>query len=266
MLARKCQDRSSSNTRFSATGRSSTPTIEKSSGYTALDISALRAVVGTRQILPLPGGVSQSHVDRSPQLRIPAVMLMLHRTFWTTTGRDSGGGVARPPAAPGGAADAAAKRPQRRPSAAIRQGRSRGSPSPISSRCHRWERQLPTRKPSTSRRRSHRCSRRTSNSSASSRCMPKDILNTIPAGDFDFRRAVRSLARGERGRRDYRHRAEDADRRSRRDAAVQRPRPPAELQPRVHRRGRPASDCSRIRWPTKSISSSARCAASRGRS
>jgi TonB family protein len=30
-------------------------TIEKPSGYTALDISSLRAVVGTRQILPLPG-------------------------------------------------------------------------------------------------------------------------------------------------------------------------------------------------------------------
>lgn len=29
--------------------------IEKSSGYTALDINALRAVVGTRQLLPLPG-------------------------------------------------------------------------------------------------------------------------------------------------------------------------------------------------------------------
>ena len=55
MLARKYQDRSWSNTRFSATGRSSNATIEKPSGYTALDISSLRAVVGTRQILPLPG-------------------------------------------------------------------------------------------------------------------------------------------------------------------------------------------------------------------
>ncbi len=30
------------------------PELEKSSGYTALDVSALRAVAGTRQILPLP--------------------------------------------------------------------------------------------------------------------------------------------------------------------------------------------------------------------
>ena len=29
--------------------------VERSSGYTALDISALRAVIGTRQLLPLPG-------------------------------------------------------------------------------------------------------------------------------------------------------------------------------------------------------------------
>jgi TonB family protein len=28
--------------------------VEKSSGYTALDIAALRAVVGTRQLTPLP--------------------------------------------------------------------------------------------------------------------------------------------------------------------------------------------------------------------
>ena len=30
-------------------------TIEKPSGYTALDINSLRAVVGTRQLPPLPG-------------------------------------------------------------------------------------------------------------------------------------------------------------------------------------------------------------------
>jgi TonB family protein len=30
--------------------------VEKSSGYTALDIAALRAVVGTRQLMPLPAG------------------------------------------------------------------------------------------------------------------------------------------------------------------------------------------------------------------
>jgi len=29
--------------------------VERSSGYTTLDIAALRAVVGTRQLMPLPG-------------------------------------------------------------------------------------------------------------------------------------------------------------------------------------------------------------------
>ena len=36
-------------------GTISDPTIEKSSGYTALDITALRAVVNTRKLLALPG-------------------------------------------------------------------------------------------------------------------------------------------------------------------------------------------------------------------
>lgn len=35
-------------------------TIEKPSGYTALDINSLRAVVGTRQLLPLPGAFPNS--------------------------------------------------------------------------------------------------------------------------------------------------------------------------------------------------------------
>ena len=36
-------------------GTISGATIEKPSGYTALDISSLRAVLGTRQFPPLPG-------------------------------------------------------------------------------------------------------------------------------------------------------------------------------------------------------------------
>ncbi len=41
--------------------------VEKSSGYTALDIAALRAVVGARQLPPLPAGVPESVAGRSPQ-------------------------------------------------------------------------------------------------------------------------------------------------------------------------------------------------------
>ena len=92
--------------------------------------------------------------------------------------------------------------------------------------------------------------------------IPRDIYATIPAATSLRRRAVRSLARAERRRRRRRHGAEDGDRRPRRGAAVQRARPrQAAFAQGVRRLGGEPAAATRTRSPTKSTSSSARCAA-----
>ena len=96
--------------------------------------------------------------------------------------------------------------------------------------------------------------------------IPRDIYATIPPRDVVRRRAVRSLARAERRRRDRRHRAEDGDGDPGRGAAVQRAHAAVGVRHGVQRLGRPTRGSSRTRSPTRSTSSSARCAASRARS
>ena len=120
----------------------------------------------------------------------------------------------------------------------------------------------PTRKPSRPRSDRQRCCPTDLVFEREFALIPRDILNTIPPAASIADVSVRSLARGQRRRCGDRHGSEDADRRPRRDASVQRARPPGCLQPRIHRRASPASGCSRIRSPTKFISSSARCAVS----
>ena len=55
-------------------GRISDVSVEKSSGYFALDQAAERALLVTRQLPPLPSQYTESAVDRSPRLPLRALM------------------------------------------------------------------------------------------------------------------------------------------------------------------------------------------------
>ncbi len=67
---RRSPARRSSSSRSSGTGRSTDVALERSSGYTALDLTAQRAVYMTRQLPAAAGRVSELDADGSPQFPI----------------------------------------------------------------------------------------------------------------------------------------------------------------------------------------------------
>ena len=232
--------------------------VEKSSGYTALDINAQRALLVTRQLPPLPGRLSESDADRPPQFSIHKMIrtFLTRRRGRTPHGRRGGttAAAAAPPPLP--PSSAAAERNQHDDQQ--RRGRAprRGSPCPTSSRLSSDAETVDAAKTIA------QVLWDDLNFEREFALIPRDIYASDPGGDVATRRAVRSLARAERRRHPRRHRAEDripacGSRRGCSTCAAASRRSPASTAARWPTRG-----STRTPSPTKSTSSSARCAAS----
>ena len=246
-------------------GRSTNVELEKSSGYFALDLTAQRALLVTRQLPPLPAQFTETTADGPPHFPIRALMTRRHlfladppcgrcqsRRCWRPDTRRRN---RRPAAA------AAAERNAARSITATR-ARRRSTPCRISSRCQAMPRRVRPPRPSAQvlwddlglrARVLHDPARHVrvdSRGRDRSTDVPFDRWRELGADGLVDRHG----AEGQRSGLKIQVRLFNVESASRRCS-------------RASTRARPAiRACMRTRSPTKFISSSARCRASRARS